>query len=110
MKPYPTQELTRIRPDKKRINKYWLVLFSILGIVVAAQLIVSNALASRGQELSGLEKQAFELSRENSDAREDLSSKTSLNKVSLSAQQLGFGTPSQVEYINLNEDYAAFAQ
>jgi hypothetical protein len=95
---------------KRNLNTFWIALFSILGFVIAAQLIVSNALASRGQELSKLEKQAAELSRQNTDLYSELSSQTSLNNIAKAADQLGLVQASSIEYVTINQGYSASAQ
>lgn len=93
--------------ETKRKRRPWVIIFSVLFVVVAAQLIVTNMLAVRGEELSRLETQAAQISRDNQKIREDLAQKTSLSHISEKSEELGLITPSEVVYLDLAEPVAS---
>lgn len=90
---------------KRKINPFFLVI-ALLAAVVAAQLIVSSALAGKGSELVKLEEEARRLDRENSKLKQEVAQSSSLSKVAEIAEELGFTKPSSFVYINLSEPVA----
>lgn len=93
--------------ERKRLRRPWFIIFSILILVVAAQLVVTNILAVGGQELSTLEGKALQISRENQILRENLSNKTSLSHISQKSEELGLTTPGQVVYVEAAQPVAS---
>lgn len=91
---------------KLRPNLFLLVTV-LLAVVVAAQLIVSSALAGKGSELVRLEEEARRLERENSKLKQEFAEKSSLSKIAQVAKELGFTKPSSFVYINLSEPVAS---
>lgn len=93
--------------EAKRKRRPWFVIFSILLVVVAAQLIVTNMLAVRGEELTRLEAQASQVAKENQTIREDLAQKTSLSHISQKSEEIGLLTPTEIIYLDLSEPVAS---
>ena len=79
--------------EAKKRRRPWVIIFGLLGIVITAQLVITNILASRGDELSKLEAKANEIARQNQNLREELVKKTSLTKINEESQNLGLGIP-----------------
>src|SRR5688572_26623406 len=88
-------------------SKSWFIIFAGLLFVVMAQLIVSNMLASKGDEMVSLEKQIVQLGRENQNARQEMAEKASLAQVSRSIEQLGFVAPASIIYVDLTQPVAS---
>lgn len=84
--------------------KLFLVIF-VIGLAIA-QIFVSAGLAGRGQDLAALERQAAELTRQNQELRNQISSFGSLSKVASQAAQLGFGKPQELLYLVPEEPVA----
>jgi len=92
--------------EAKKRRRPWVIIFGLLGIVITAQLVITNILASRGDELSKLEAKANEIARQNQNLREELVKKTSLTKINEESQNLGLGIPEKIIYLNLAETVA----
>lgn len=87
-----------------------IVLYTVLSIVVAAQLFASNYLAGEGGHLSTLEKKASLLIRENQTLQEELAERASLTKLAVEAQASGFAKAENIMYLDTSLPVAALPQ
>ncbi len=92
---------------KLKTSKIWLVVFGLLAAVIGIQLMMSNILAVRGNELSGLEKQAAALSRNNQTIKQEMSRHSSLTNIASMAESLGMVKPESLLYIDITAPIAA---
>lgn len=76
-------------------------------VVVSAQLLISNILSVRGNELAELEKQAAELARNNQQVKQEMAQYGSLNKIASSAANLGMVKPESLMYIDVGQAVAS---
>ncbi|OGY12224.1 MAG: hypothetical protein A3F61_00485 [Candidatus Blackburnbacteria bacterium RIFCSPHIGHO2_12_FULL_41_13b] len=98
------------KTEIKTKNRAWIVLFTILSVVIIAQLLASNYLAGKGEYLSLLEKKASLLTRENQTLQEELSQKASLTKLAVEAQDSGFTKAENIMYLDTSLPVAALPQ
>jgi len=96
--------------ERKTKNRAWIVLFTILSVVIIAQLLASNYLAGKGEYLSLLEKKSSLLTRENQTLQEELSQKASLTKLAVEAQDSGFAKAENIMYLDTSLPVAALPQ
>lgn len=96
--------------EHKTKNRAWIVLFTILSIVVTGQLLASNYLAGKGENLSILEKKAVLLVRENQTLQEELSQKSALTKLAVEAQISGFAKAENIMYLDTSLPVASLPQ
>lgn len=92
---------------KIRNKKGWVLVFGLLGIVITAQLIVSNLAAGKGHTLATLEAKAVQISRENQNLQEALSQSSSLTKLAQDAAGSGFAKPENIMYLEASLLHAA---
>lgn len=90
-------------------NKIWHILFGVVGLVIFAQLVVTNILAVKGEVVSELEGKASVLSRENQSLREEMSAKGSITHISKKAQELGLVKASNVVWVDLSNPVASLS-
>ena len=88
-------------------KKIWVFVASVLAIVLTAQLVVSNILAARGNELAKLDKEAAILSRNNQTIKQEMSQHGSLTKIAVLAEGLGMVKPESLIYIDVGQAVAA---
>lgn len=81
-------------------SKIWFLTLFILTLVIVAQLIASNFLAGKGEQLMVLEIRSSQLVRENQVLLEELSLKSSLAKLSIQAQNEGFAKADKILYLD----------
>lgn len=91
-------------------GKIWYIVFSLLVVIISAQLVVTNILASKGEELRRLEAKSEQLERENRALQEELAVKTSLVVISRSAENLGFVKSNNLLYLDLSNPVASLTQ
>lgn len=89
-----------------KTKKYVVVIVVSLLTAVLPQLVLSNILAGRGEELSSLEKKERFLIRENNKTKEDLAKKTSLYELNKKAQELGLSYQANNVYLELSQEFA----
>lgn len=91
-------------------NKGWVLVFVALGVVIAAQLVVSNLAAGKGQHLTELERKAGQLSRENQSLAEGFAQESSLTKLAADAASSGFEKPENILYLDTANPVAQASQ
>ncbi|MAG59445.1 hypothetical protein CMO96_01505 [Candidatus Woesebacteria bacterium] len=91
-------------------KKVWVVVSLLLAFVLTTQLVVSNVLAGRGGELAVLETASYSLAQENQFLKQELATKTSLLYIESQAEELGFGGPDSIIYIDLSLPVASLPQ
>lgn len=96
--------------ETSKSKKGWYVVFGLVGAIIFAQLIVSGAWASKGEELNKLDAKVVKLAKENQELQADLSSKASLQELSAKAQELGFVKQNSIVYVDLTHSVAALPQ
>ncbi|MGB9706664.1 MAG: hypothetical protein ACPLXP_01125 [Microgenomates group bacterium] len=70
--------------------KLLIIITTLVLLLALAQLVVSHNLATLGGKLRQLEEKAAQLEEETRILTEEISSSTSLSKISLKAEELGF--------------------
>ena len=68
----------------------------IIAVLLFAQLVFANNLATDGQKLSQIEKQIQKLAAENTTMKMQIAQASSLNSLSKKATELGFSKPSKI--------------
>ncbi|MCR4324945.1 MAG: hypothetical protein NUV69_04645 [Candidatus Curtissbacteria bacterium] len=68
----------------------------LLAVLVFAQLIFANNLATDGKRLSEVNRKISELEAQNVTLRAEIAKESSLANLSKKAQAMGFGTPSNI--------------
>lgn len=82
---------------KGRITlKLLVVLAFLVVLLVSAQLIYANSLATDGQKLSDVESEIKKLETENKNLKIQISEESSLSSLSKRVQDLGFQKPSKL--------------
>lgn len=79
-----------------RFFKIGIVLF-ILGVVL--EVFIVNRLSTYGEKINEIERKKSQLELENSDLKDKLYTKLSLEKISKQASSLGFDSIKKTEYI-----------
>lgn len=101
---------TKNKGQRTKASKLWFVLFTVLGLVVVLQLVVSNRLSGKGEHLTELERHADQLYRENQNLAEELAQNSSLTKISQDAVGSGFEKPENIMYLDTANPVAQAAQ
>lgn len=91
----------------KKSNRPWYFLFGLAGIVIFAQLIVTNVLAVQGEEAAMLEQRKAGLLQENRNLREQLSAQGSILHISQKATGLGLTKSPDVVWVDLSAPVAS---
>ena len=70
----------------------WLLLIVVLW---GGHLFLTNSVATKGQELRSLRNRISELQEINADLEQEISRHTSLNAISVKAEEMGFSVPEE---------------
>ncbi|MBI2268274.1 MAG: hypothetical protein HYU80_02360 [Candidatus Blackburnbacteria bacterium] len=87
-------------------GKLWILLFIPLVGSVILQLVIVNAVAGDGKELSKIERQIEKTRKENNILREETAHARSLREISKIGAELGLLKPTSIVYIDLSAGQA----
>lgn len=77
-------------PAKTKTHRWSYLIIVIFGLLLVGQVVVSNSLATKGYEITQVEREIYELRAENNLFEEQIASSSSLLTVRQKSEKLGF--------------------
>lgn len=98
--------MSKQKNKNKILNLKRYFVWTVLGVLVIANVYFTVEFATSGAEIANLEKKEAELIKESNFLSEELLKTTSLNDIAQKAGEFGFTKPTRIVYLNGEEPVA----